>query len=114
MISWCIVKIACPRCGALSFIAYPYWEEDRSGFGERTLNEEGIMKRKVTIKPRDLNVPAMLKRSSGAHGKTYKAMRRSVKIELAKRLPDVQMGSELNCYLSEHPYGSRIGPVAQW
>ena len=51
------------------------------------------MKGKPKLKPRDLNVPAMRQRKSGAHGKTKKAIRRADKIALMRQLPGVQIGS---------------------
>lgn len=36
------------------------------------------------MKPRNLHVPAMMKRKSGAHGKTTKAMRRKNKVDFRK------------------------------
>ena len=87
-------------------------KEDRLEPGERTLKEDEVMTRKDTIKPRDLNVPAMLKKASGAHGKTKKAIRRLEKVALLKRYTGVETGSSYIA-LSLNARWVKIGPVAQ-
>ena len=43
------------------------------------------------MKPRNNNVPAMMLRKSGAHGKSKKAIRRSDKIDLMKSVQEYIM-----------------------